>query len=68
MTKQPDTLKLSRSDARKVKKVATGPLLGPINPSPEVVAPAPEVATSIQTIGSVQAIHERIEQVMGGGG
>lgn len=57
--KQPnDQLKLSRAVARKAKKVATGPLLGPIEPAG--AAPEADVPATPAPLGTIQSVRERI--------
>lgn len=52
--------KLSRSLLRQVKKAATGPLLGPVEPAGP---PAPDrpVAATPAPLGSIQAVRARID-------
>ncbi len=58
-SKQPDSLKLTRADARKVKKVATGPLLGPI-PGDSATGPLASVAATPSLLGSIQQVRARL--------
>ena len=60
-----DQLKLSRSVARRIKKVATGPLLGPVEPAAQ--APAAAVPTTQAPLGTWQSVRERIGQATGEG-
>lgn len=60
--KQPnDQLKLSRAVARRIKKVATGPLLGPIEPGAK--PPVADVAATPAPLGTIQSVRARIAQV-----
>lgn len=55
-----DQLKLSRAVAKRIKKVATGPLLGPIEPA---ARPADtEVAATPAPLGTIQDVRARIGQ------
>lgn len=59
--KQPnDQLKLSRAVARRAKKVATGPLLGPIEPAAQ--PPLTDVPATPAPLGTIQSVRERIAQ------
>ncbi len=60
--KQPnDQLKLSRAVARRAKKVATGPLLGPIEPAAQ--APTADVPATPAPLGTIQSVRERIAKI-----
>ena len=59
--KQPtDQLKLSRAVAKRIKKVATGPLLGPIEPG--APRPAAEGPATPAPLGTIQDVRARIQQ------
>lgn len=54
-----DELKLSRAVARRIKKVATGPLLGPITPG--VPAAPVKVQTTVARLGHFKDVQARIQ-------
>jgi hypothetical protein len=55
-----DQLKLTKAVAKRIKKVATGPLLGPIEPM--LQAPAGEVPATPAPLGTIQDVRERIRR------
>ena len=55
-----DQLKLSRAAVKRAKKVATGPLLGPIEPTPR--APEADVPATPAPLGTIQSVRARIGQ------
>ena len=55
-----DQLKLSKSVAKRIKKVATGPLLGPIEPG--ALPSANDVPATPAPLGTIQSVRERIRK------
>lgn len=55
--------KLTRTQLRQVKKVATGPLLGPIEPAVPAATQGPEggAETRVAPLGPIQGVRARID-------
>lgn len=62
MAKDKDSLKLSKAIIKKVNKVATGPLLGPIEG--KVPASSGPPVTAIAPLGSYQALQQRMQAAL----
>ncbi|MDB5100650.1 MAG: hypothetical protein JWM80_5071 [Cyanobacteria bacterium RYN_339] len=61
-----DSLKLSKATVRKINKVATGPLLGPVA-GKEAQRPAKgELATKVAPLGSMVDVQARLKAAQGG--
>lgn len=65
-TEGSDDLKLSKSTLRKVKKLATGPLLGPIPPLPPKRINTGELAAKVAPLGSILTVRARLGQSLDG--
>jgi hypothetical protein len=59
MAKDKDQLKLSKATVKKINKVATGPLLGPVEG--KVPASNGKPVTTVAPLGTFQSIQERLE-------
>ena len=62
MPKQPeDPQKVTKAVARKIKKVATGPLLGPVEPQ----APSERQPASVARLGDFRAVQATLRKLDG---
>jgi hypothetical protein len=59
MAKDKDSLKVSKATVRKINKVATGPLLGPVEG--KVPASNGQPVTKVATLGTYQSIQQRLQ-------
>ena len=59
MAKDKDQLKLSKATVKKINKVATGPLLGPVEG--KVPAAQGKPVTTVAPLGTIQSVQERLD-------
>ena len=62
---QPNAIKLSRATVRKINKLATGPLLGPVSGNIPDRPSTGELTSGIAPLGGMMGVHARIARALG---